>query len=700
MRKVQRPLCAAIALAMVLGAGCARERRRYNVLLITLDTLRADRVGAYGSRRGATPAIDALAAGGVRFDQAMSVAPLTLPSHATILSGLLPPHHGLRNNGAGSFPADRETLATRFSANGYRTAAFIGAFVLDRRFGLQRGFDVYDDEIPRDPALGDHLEAERRGDAVARRAAEWLAGGDERPFFAWVHLYDAHFPYVPPEPFRGRYSSAPYDGEVAFVDAQVKRLLDELERLGQRDRTIVVIAGDHGEALGEHGELTHGLLLYEPSLRVPFIVAAPGMLEPRVVATPVGLADLAPTLARLAGVPFAGRVDGRDLADALRRGKEPLPADLYAETEYPALYGWSPLAAMRRGSYKYIASPHPELFDLAADPRESRNILGDQRRVMRALDAGVKALRATAAAPPEGVPDAETMAKLASLGYVGGAAPARAGAERADPKAMVSLFRRFEEATWATTEGRLDDAAAALEELVRRDPANPVFRSSLARVERQRGGLGRAVELYREAVAYAPDDPHAWYDLASAFGDAGDMKHAAEAAREALRRDSRSADAHNVLGIVELSEGDPRGALEEFRKAIEIDPRNARAYNNVGNVARAMRQTVEAEEAYRKAVALAPAYADPLNGLGALEIDRDRPREALAYFDRALRLAPRHLETRLNRAVALQLSGDPGGAAAEYRTFLDQSSDHPGLAVQREGAQAMLSRLQAGANAN
>jgi arylsulfatase A-like enzyme/Tfp pilus assembly protein PilF len=671
-----------IGLAIVLTAGCTRERPRDNVLLITLDTLRADHVGAYGSRNAKTPAIDSLAARGVRFEHAMSAVPLTLPSHATILSGLLPPHHGLRNNGAGVFPADRQTLATLFSANGYRTAAFIAAFVLDRRFGLQRGFDVYDDEIPRDPALGDRLEAERRGDEVARRAIEWLGRNDERPFFAWVHLYDAHFPYA-----------GGYDAEVAFVDAQVKALLDEVDRLGQRDRTIVIVAGDHGEALGEHGELTHGLLLYEPSLRVPFIVAAPGLLDPRVVTTPVGLADLAPTLAGLTGLALRG--DGRDLADALRRGEEPPQADLYAETEYPALYGWSPLAAMRRGKHKYIASPDPELFDLAADPHETRNILRDERRVMRALDAQVKALRATAAPVPAGAPDAETMARLASLGYVGGAVPARTGADRPDPKRMVSLFRRFEEATWATTDRRLDEAAATLEDLVRSDPANPVFRASLARVERQRGGMKRAVELYREAVAYAPGDARAWYDLASAFGDAGDMKHAAEAAREALKRDAKSADAHNVLGIVDLSEGNPGGAMEEFRRAIAIDPRNPRAYNNIGNVARALRRSAEAEEAYRKALELAPAYADPLNGLGALEIDRDRHREALAYFDRALQLDPRHLEARLNRAVALQLSGDLRGAAEEYRTFLEQSSDVPAFAAQREGARAMLRRLQA-----
>jgi choline-sulfatase len=680
---------------LLLTSSCQpQEHPRYNVLLITLDTVRADHVGAYGSRAGATPAIDALAANGVRFEHAISAVPLTLPSHATILSGELPPHHGLRNNGAGAFPANRATLATLFSANGYRTAAFTGAFVLDHKFGLNRGFDVYDDEIPRDPNLGDHLEAERRGDLVVDRALTWLARGDARPFFAWVHLYDAHFPYIPPEPYRGRFASSPYDGEIAFVDAQVQRILTSLEHLGQRERTIIIITGDHGEALGEHGELTHGLLLYEPTLRVPLVISAPGV-EKNVVTTPVSLADIAPTVAGLAGVALRGALDGRDLSASLRDRKEPPTADLYSETEYPALYGWSPLAAMRRGTYKYIAAPAPELYELARDPHETRNVLNDERRMMRALDADIRALRASAVAPPKSGLDAETLAKLASLGYVGGTAAARPDAQRPDPKQMVPLFRKFEEANWATNDKRLDEAASTLEALVRQDPPNPVFRGALAKVERQRGHTRRAIELYRDAVAYAPDDAQSWYNLASALQESGDLAHAADAAREVLRRDAQHADAHNVLGIVLLDQRNPAGALDEFQRAIAVDPRNARAYNNIGNVARAMHRDADAEAAFRKAIELGPSYADPLNGLGALDIDRNRYADAIACFDRALRIAPSYSEARLNRAVALQLSGDARGAIAEYRTFLAQTKSAPELSEQRRGVEAMLVRLEA-----
>ncbi|HJQ37149.1 MAG TPA: sulfatase-like hydrolase/transferase [Thermoanaerobaculia bacterium] len=651
---------------------CKREQPKYNVLLITLDTFRADRIGPL------TPNLTRLANEGVRFDNAESAVPLTLPSHSTILSGMLPLHHGVRNNGAGSFPADRPTLATLLSSNGYRTAAFIGAFVLDHRFGLNRGFDVYDDEIPRDPTLGDHLEAERRGDAVVDRALAWLGQGDARPYFAWVHLYDAHAPYVPS-----------YDGEIAFVDQQVQRLLGAVDRAN----TIIVIAGDHGEALGEHGELTHGLLLYEPSLRVPMILAAPG-LDPQVVKTPVSLTDIAPTVAALCGAAGFSPPDGRDLTPSLRDKKEPPPADVYAETEYPTVFGWSGLSALRRGNHKYISSPAPELYDLAGDPRESKNIYSEDRRTMRALSTALASLTTTASKPaPSTTPDAETMAKLASLGYVGGMPASRSG-PKPDPKIMVPLFRKFEEATWATTAKNYDTAGPLLEDIVQRDPENPVFRMSLAKVERLRGRPQRAIELFRDAIAFAPNDAQAWYNLAAAFQEAGDLRHAGEAVREALRRDDKNADAHNVLGIINSAEGKPMLALGEFQKAVAIDPRNARVHNNIGNAARAMGRNDDAEAAFRRAIALAPNYPDPFNGLGALNVDRNRFADAVANFDRALQLAPEYHEARLNRAVALQLGGNLDAAATEYRNFIARSANDPAFARQREAAKGMLAQLR------
>ncbi|HET9300886.1 MAG TPA: sulfatase, partial [Candidatus Polarisedimenticolaceae bacterium] len=339
------PLLGLVACA----SGPSPPGRPVNVVLITMDTVRADHLGCYGGS-AATPKLDALARAGARFDQATAAAPLTLPSHATILSGLLPPAHGLRNNGGGALPGTVETLATRLSSAGYRTGAFVGAFVLDHRFGLGRGFDVYDDAITRGDRVADALEAERPGNVVVDRALEWLArdpGG--KPFFLWVHLYDAHAPYAPPSPYREQYAGRLYDGEIAFVDAQVGRILAAVG-----PGALVAVVADHGEALGDHGEETHGLLLYQPTLRVPLLVQGPGIRAGTVVERAVGLADLAPTLASLAGTSL--KADGRDLSAALRSGEEPPSADVYSETEYPRLFGWAGMAALRRGARKHIAS--------------------------------------------------------------------------------------------------------------------------------------------------------------------------------------------------------------------------------------------------------------------------------------------------------------------------------------------------------
>jgi arylsulfatase A-like enzyme/Flp pilus assembly protein TadD len=684
--------CVALSAVCVLASCGRREPQKYNVLLITLDTTRADHLGAYGDASAETPAIDRLAREGVRFENADSAVPLTLPAHATILSGLLPLHHTLRNNGSGTLPADRDTLATLFSRAGYRTGGFVGSFVLDHRFGLNRGFDVYDDEIPRDPTdLAESLEAERKGEVVVNRALAWLDQADARPFFAWVHLYDAHAPYAPPEPYRSRFAGREYDGEIAYVDAQVARLLTDLERRGLRDKTIVAVIGDHGESLGEHGELTHGLLLYEATLHVPLIIAAPEV-QPGVVRQPLSAADLAPTIAGLAGLALR-TTDGRDLSMQLRDRDEPGPTKIYAETQYPLAFGWSELSSLRNGNVKLIAGVAPELYDLQRDPGEQRNVLSDRRREYRQLSDSLAALRGTSkSAPAPSTVDEETRAKLASLGYVApGVAPLH-GPPR-DPKAMASLFRDFEDAHTLMQERRVDEALLVMQRLVAADPQNPVFRSSLARAWRQHGDIGRAIALYREALAQNPDDPEAWYNLAAAFQDAGEQANAGAAIAEALRRDPRRPEAHNVLGIALIATGEPTRAMEEFNKAIAIDPRNSRAYNNLGNVMRAVGRTDDAFAAYRRSAELAPRYPDPLNGLGVLLVQQGRPRDGLSFFDRALQLAPTFYEAQLNRGIALAEAGDRPAAAVQFRRLLALLPPGREFDSQRTAARTLLTRV-------
>ena len=667
---------AAALLVILFLCGCRHEEaRRYNVLLVTLDTFRADRLDAQ------TPNLERLASRAVRFENASSPVPLTLPAHASILSATLPLHHGLRNNGAGSFPTDRETLAALFHGAGYRTGAFVSSFVLDHRFGLDRGFDRYDDEVSRDPGNASTYDAERRGGDTVDRAVDWLKGADSRPSFTWVHLYDAHAPYAPPSPY-----PQTYDGEIAYLDVQVGRLLGAVDA----ENTVIVVVGDHGESLGEHGELTHGLLLYEPTLHVPMLLAAP-KVKPRVVHAAVSTIDLAPTLAALAGTPFQSKSDGRDLS----KDGEPAAAEIYAETQYPAIFGWSELAMLRRGNIKYIASPAPELFDLASDPRETRNVLADDRRAYRSLSAQLDSLRASAVTPnAKSTPlDAEAKAKLASLGYIAPSSMTQSAGPRADPKAMAPLFRQFEEATWALNAGRLDDALARFRPIVAGDPRNPVFRASLARSLRQKGDLNAAIVLYQESVALAPSDPEAWYNLAVALQEANRMKESVIAIREAVRLDPRRPEAHNALGITYSEAGDLKSAESEFAKAAEIDPHDARALNNLGNVYRATGRIDEALAAYQRAVALAPQYADALNGLGVIAVQRDDPRGALAYFDRALATAPKFYEAQLNRGIALQLAGDRNGAAQQFRKLLAELPRGAAFETQRQAATQLLAGL-------
>jgi arylsulfatase A-like enzyme/Flp pilus assembly protein TadD len=702
--RAQVGLLGAAALAAIL-TGCARPHparsaKGANLLLITIDTVRADHIGVYGYRSAETPTLDRLAATGVRLADASSPAPLTAPAHASILTGLLPPHHGVRNNGAERLAETTPTLATHLAAAGYRTGAFVGAFVLDHRFGFATGFERFDDDIPFDPRAG--VDAERPGRVVVDRAFGWLAEPSEKPFFAWVHLYDAHAPYQPPEPYRTRFAGAPYDGEIAEVDHQVGRLMEWLQRSGRTATTVVAVAADHGEALGEHGETTHGLLLYQACLRVPVIVSAPGVLPAgAVVAAPVSLVDLAPTLAAVLAVPLGGPagppLDGRDLSAALLAGKEAEATDVYAESRYPATFGWSPLAALRRGALKYIAGPDPELYDLAADPAESSNLVSARGADAAALASRLAALaRTTATAPPSAV-ESRTLARLQSLGYVGSGAGTGAAASGKDPKAMMPLFRAFEAAHWAVVAGKLDAARPELERLVAADAANPAFVAQLAEICREAGDFPRAITLYRRAIELAPGDRNFRYNLGATLLMARQTGDAIAALDTAIALDPLRAEAHNALGMALALGGNLERGREQLVKASELDPHDPRIMNNLGDVLREMKRYDDAERAYRGAIRIDPRDPAPWEGVGTLEVMRNRPALAIADFERALELAPGFHQARFDRGIAEELSGNRPAAIAAYRDFLARAAADPNLARQRQMAEQSLARLEAGA---
>ena len=380
-------LTASLAASAVLACGgcAARPPALLGIIIITLDTTRADYLGAYGSDRVMTPHLDRLAAEGVVFEQAATVAPLTLPAHSSLFTGLLPPRHGVRDN-AGPLDERHQTLAEILRARGFDTAAFVGSVVLGASRGLAAGFDVYQDGLKAGRPLSAGLQ--RPADHVVDEAVAWLNRRTDRPFLLWAHLYDPHAPYDPPEPFRTAYRDNPYAGEIAFADEQIGRLLDVLDQRRLLDRTAVVIAADHGESLNEHGEIGHGFFIYESSTRTPFVIRAPfPRTNARRVTDPVRSVDLAPTLLDLLGLPaLPGRTAGTSLVPLMTGDSVELNLDGYAEAMYPLHhYGWSALRALRAGRFKLIDAPRPELYDLDADVSESKDVAAANPEVVKKL---------------------------------------------------------------------------------------------------------------------------------------------------------------------------------------------------------------------------------------------------------------------------------------------------------------------------
>src|SRR5438034_6926869 len=432
---LDNPMRSSVAAIVLLttvmpAAGCRGASRssppdRPNVLLVTIDTLRADHVGCYGYTDASTPTLDALARRGVRFETAVAHAPLTGPSHASILTGRIPPGHGFRNNSGFTLSPRVKTAAEDFRQRGYRTAAFVSGFPLDRRFGFDRGFETYDDHLPKGNDRRRTPYVERFADATTDAALRWLAtsssAGAPSRWFLWVHYYDPHAPYEPPADLAERYSAAPYAGELASVDRQLARLLHALDVRNETGRTVVIVTADHGESLGEHGEGTHGVFVYDATLRVPWVMAGPQIPAGRLSRTVARSIDVLPTLADYAGLARRSDIDGRSLRGAAD-GQEMSDAASYAESLYSELeLGWAPLYAWRTAASKFIKAPHPELYDLDTDPSETRNRVGEQHAraadLSRTLEEVLLRTPAPVAAPPV---DSETAERLRALGYVSG----------------------------------------------------------------------------------------------------------------------------------------------------------------------------------------------------------------------------------------------------------------------------------------
>ncbi len=685
---------------LALLPGCRRAAsttppaERPNVLLVTIDTLRADRVGCYGHASASTPVLDALAARGVRFATAVAHVPLTGPSHASILTGLGPLGHGFRENAGFVLPAQVKSGAEDFRQAGYRTGAFVSAFPLDRRFGFDRGFETYDDHLPKgnDPRRTPYVE--RFADATTDAVLRWLAApgpaaAPGRPFFLWVHYYDPHAPYEPPGDFAARFRGAPYDGEVAFADQQVGRLLRALEERGVLASTLVVAMSDHGEGLGDHGEGTHGLFVYDSTLKVPFIVAGPGVAAGRVAPTVARGIDVLPTLLDYAGVKLRPELEGRSLRPAIE-GREMSDAPAYAETLYPQReFGWAPLFAWRTARHKMIEAPRPELYDLETDPGETDNRAGRENARLAEMRQKLEAALSRPAVSAAADVDPEAAERLRALGYVaggGGGTPAAAGASLRDPKdgqRLVPMLNRGMSVVRTDPAAAIRDLTAVLAE----DPGLLMARRSLAVAYTSAHQYERAIaelrRLEKEGLLSAEDR----IVLGDNLRFAGRLDEATVVLERTAREAPRFAQPWLSLAEVHVKREKLAEAAAAYEHVLQIAPDHVEALRGLGDLALLRQQADEASRRYARILEIEPADAGAMTKLGVARMRTGRSDEAISLFRRAIEREPKNGEALLYLAGALASTGHPAEALPFFERALAAGQRNPmalnGLALTR-----------------
>ena len=593
-------------LVLIIVAGClaavaigllGRRPQGLNVILISVDTLRPDHLACYGYTDISTPHMDRLADEGVLFEDALTSVPLTLPSHASILTGLYPISHGVRDNGTFILRDQFTTLAEILKAKGFATGAFIGSFVLDARYSLDQGFDAYSDDMETNAQVGAFTHPERRAASVTASTLNWIAEAAE-PFFAFVHYYDPHTPYEPPAPYDTIYAGRPYDGEIAYTDTEIGRLMAFLDDRKLTERTIVVLVSDHGEGLGEHDETAHGILMYDTTMKVALIVRIPdkhdlagALAAPRRVPDTVELVDVLPTVAELVGIQINQRIDGRSVLPLLV-GQRLEPKVCYQETMYPYFaYRWSPLRGVRFSKWKYILAPEPELYNTAADPHEAENLAASYPARADQLKANLLSLASLEqdSPPPLEVKlSPEEVRKLQALGYVSTSRPSvppDIEPKGIDPKHMIADLERL---------------------------------------------LGGGMEAF----------------------DKGDFRTAARLFKEMVAKDPMNAKAHVYLGRSLMEMGDLEGAEVEFVKVIEIDSTHSQAFFRLGGIARMRGDLDQALFFYRIAAAILPETPATLSNIGSILMEKGQVDSALATLERALEIDPKDQIALINTALA------------------------------------------------
>src|SRR5579864_2637441 len=566
---------------MSCGLASAQRQTSPDVYLITIDTLRADHVHCYGYGEVKTPALDALAGDGVRFEKAFTPSPITNTSHASILTGLLPGSHGVTDFGV-PLSARHPTIAEALKKNGYKTAAFIGAVILDSKTlapGFDRGFDYYDN-FPEHPQTKSRWgRVERRGMDVVQHAENWLTKHPAGPHFVWVHLYDPHDPYEPPAPYSQTYKDHLYDGEIAYADSALGHFIGYLKQTARYRNAVVLVVGDHGEGLGEHREETHGIFLYDSTTHVPLIVKLPaGAHAGSVVQAQVRTVDIVPTLLDLAEVAALDKSDGESLKPYWV-GSTQTDRPSFGETDYPLRFGWAPLRSVRTEGFKFIEAPRPELYNLESDPGELHSQYeAKDRRVEKARSMLVEVAKREA--PPEAAQQAAgaANAQLKALGYGDQAADRNVAASTlADPKDKIEEQNLLHRAMLASDDNRIADARHDFEQVLALDPKSPTALRQLGELELQAGEYAKAAEHLKAAMQVRPDDATASYEAGQALEKSGDLPGARDALETSLKLMPGQFDARLLLGRVYLRLNNTKAAEDQFEAALLIKPEDVEA---------------------------------------------------------------------------------------------------------------------------
>jgi arylsulfatase A-like enzyme/Tfp pilus assembly protein PilF len=679
-----RPLALCVVLLLAaLSAGC-RGRSRPDVLVITLDTTRADHLGSYGYSEPTTPVLDGLARDAAVFTQVYTTNPITLPAHSSLFTGTYPMFHGTRDNGTYVLRDDITTLAEVLSAQGYDTAAFVGSFVLDSRYGLNQGFGLYDDDVGADWSK-DEMEArtsrafgfaERKANLVTAAANRWLSQPRKRPYLAWLHYFDPHQPVNPPEPYRSRFTDG-YDAEIAFADEQIGQVFAALKQRGTYDNTLIVVLADHGEALLQHSEISHSLLIYDSTMHVPLIVKLPGQeARGRRIEAVSSVVDVMPTVLAVLGIAVPGDVQGKSLLPLMKGGPADARRPVYMESLLPRLAcGWGELRAIRVGGEKLIWGPKPRLYRVADDPGEVYDLAAREPETATRLEKDLRgALRAWSRPPSAAsvaAPHAETLQRLAALGYVAGSAEAARGIKetledvqgRTDPHDKQLLFNVWASALEDIRMGKNLEAIGKLEDVLAGDPRNTSALTSLAGLYLEQARQpAKAVELYEKSLAIDPFQEDAHYSLARIARGRGNLPAAFEHASAILRFEPRSVKTLTEMGLIVQAMGRPAEAQSYLEQALAVEPDHAPALLALGALHGRAGRHAEAGKYLKRAQDREPNHPAVLYDSAVWYLQEGNVKEALRLLMRAVALKPTDGDAQYVLGKLLAEQGDTARA--------------------------------------